>query len=91
VLEIDWTHSSLDRLAIFAALVIAEVWRFDGRTLHVHLLGPDGQYTENTQSRAFPFLPTAELVHFVTMRTSQSETNIVRQFRAWVRERIAAG
>ena len=33
VIEVDWTHSSLDRLAIFAALLVPEVWRFDGQIL----------------------------------------------------------
>jgi Uma2 family endonuclease len=91
VIEVDWTHSSLDRLAIFAALLVPEVWRFDGHDFHVHILGPDGRYTEREQSRAFPFLPMNELARFVAMRSNQSETDIVRQFRTWVRARIAAG
>ena len=91
VIEVDWSHSSLDRLAIFAALLVPEVWRFDGQKLCVHLLGPDGQYAEGKQSRAFPFLPIAEFARFLEMRSNQSETDVVRQFRAWVRKRIAAG
>jgi hypothetical protein len=30
-------------------------------------------------------------VRFMALRSNQGETDIVRQFRAWVRERIAAG
>jgi Uma2 family endonuclease len=91
VIEIDWTHSSLDRLAIFAAMRVPEVWRFDGQTLWIHLLGSDDRYSVSEQSRAFPFLPMNELARFVALRSNQSETDVVRQFRAWVRERIAAG
>jgi Uma2 family endonuclease len=91
VFEIDVTHSSLDRLAIYAALRVPEVWRFDGQTIWVYLLGPDGRHTESERSQAFPFLPMKELTRFMTMRSTLSETELVRQFRAWVRERIAAG
>jgi Uma2 family endonuclease len=90
VIEVNWTHSSLDRLAIFAALLVPEVLRFDGRTLRIHLLGSDVRYSESERSRVFPFLPMPELTRFVAMRSSLSETDIVRQVRAWVRERIAA-
>jgi Uma2 family endonuclease len=91
VVEIDWTHSALNRLSIFAAMQVPEIWCFDGQTLRVYILGPDGHYTESMQSRAFPFLPLAELARFLAMRTSQSETDVIRQFRAWVRDRIMAG
>jgi Uma2 family endonuclease len=90
-LEIDVTHSSLDRLGIYAALRVPEVWRYDGQDLHVHLLGTDGKYTESGQSRVFPFLPVAEVARFLGMLATLSETELLRQFRAWVRDRIAAG
>jgi Uma2 family endonuclease len=90
-LEVDVTHSSLDRLSIYAALGVPEVWRFDGQALAVHLLGTGKTYAESPQSRAFPFLPMTELVRFLGMRAGVSETELVRQFRAWVRDRIAAG
>lgn len=90
VLEIDVTHSSLDRLSIYAALAVPEVWRFDGTRLQVYLLGPDGRHAESDRSRAFPFLPLTELARFLAARSNQGETDLARQFRAWVRERIAA-
>ncbi len=85
------THADIDCLGIYAALGVPEVWRFDGQSLRVMVLGPDGRYTENNQSKAFPFLPLAEVTRFLGMRSGQSETELVRQFRAWVRDRIAAG
>jgi Uma2 family endonuclease len=91
VIEIDWTHSSLNRLAIFAALGVPEVWRYDGTVLHIHLLGSDNRYAEGSHSKAFPFLPIAELARFLAMRSSHSETDLVRQFRTWTKERIANG
>lgn len=89
--EVDISRSSLDRLAIYAVLGVPEVWRFDGQVLHVHLLGPDGRYTESPTSRAFPFLPMNELVRFLGMRATMGETDLLNEFRVWVRDRIAAG
>ncbi len=90
-LEIEVSRSALDRMAIFAAMRIPEVWRWDGETIHIHLLGPDGKYVDSTRSRAFPFLPVHELVRFIKMRHRLSDTAIVQAFRKWVREQKAEG
>ncbi|GGA39058.1 Uma2 family endonuclease [Okeania sp. KiyG1] len=37
-IEIDITSSSLDRLTIYAALGIREIWRFDGKNLFIYCL-----------------------------------------------------
>ena len=42
--EIDITSGWLDRLEIYAALKVPEVWRFDGETLKVLVLGSNGKY-----------------------------------------------
>jgi Uma2 family endonuclease len=91
VFEIDVTHSSLDRLSIYAALGVPEVWRFNGRQLVGHLLSSEGRYQETGQSRAFPFLAMSDIERFMGMRAAQSETELVRRFRAWVRGRIETG
>jgi hypothetical protein len=88
--QIDWTQSSLNRLAIYAVMRLPQVWQYDGQTLRVQLLGADGQYALSQQSQAFPFLPLAELTRFLGMRSTMSETDLLRQFRAWVRGRVAA-
>jgi Uma2 family endonuclease len=90
-IEIDVTHSSQDRLSIYAALGVPEVWRFNGRHLVAHLLGPAGRYQESGRSRAFPFLALADVERFLGMRSAHSETELIRQFRVWVRARVAAG
>jgi Uma2 family endonuclease len=90
VVEIDVSPSALDRMAIYAALRVPEVWCFDGQSLRVRLLRSDGQYEESQQSRAFPFLPLGEVLRFLQLRGTLSETDLLRQFRLWVRQRIAA-
>lgn len=53
VMEIDITHPSLNKLPIFAALGIPEVWRFNEDTLTILKL-VDGEYGEQTESDALP-------------------------------------
>jgi Uma2 family endonuclease len=91
MLEVEISRSFLDRLAIAARLGVPEVWRWDGQTLRVMLLGSDGQYTESERSRALSFLPVAELVRFLLMGATMDETTLLRAFRAWVREQINRG
>ena len=86
VVEIDISRSSRRRLAIYAAMRVPEVWQYDGETLRVYLLGPDGQYQVCEGSRHFPGLPIAQLADFMRRRTEMDEVSLVRLFRQWVRE-----
>lgn len=87
-LEIDVTHSSLDRLAIYASLVVPEVWRLEGDTLTFHLLA-NGQYQEASESRSFPRLRPADLVPFMLQaRQAIDHTVVANAFRQWVRQNL---
>ena len=87
-IEIDISHSSLDRMKIYAALGVPEVWRFDGRSLEVHCLTPDGDYELRTNSPTFPTLPIHRLADFLGKSTAVDEGTLVRRFRAWVRKQV---
>ncbi len=91
VLEVEISRSALNRMNLYAHLRVPEVWRWNGERLRIFLLGPAGHYVETTQSRAFPFLPVAELVRFLQMSADMGETTLLRTFRMWVRERKAQG
>jgi Uma2 family endonuclease len=90
-LEIDITSSSLKRMAIYARLNFPEIWRSEAQTIVCHLLGSDGKYTVSSVSRAIPGLVVADLVPFLNLRGQMDENAIVRQFRAWVRQRFGTG
>jgi Uma2 family endonuclease len=85
-MEVDVASSSLDRMAIYAALKVPEVWRLDQTGLKFHLLGPDGCCSESTHSLAFPFVTPADLSRFLDMRQNMDENAVVQQFRIWVRQ-----
>jgi Uma2 family endonuclease len=84
-LETDITHSSLDRLAIYAVLGVPELWRFDGESLSIFILNEKGRYEEIEHSPTFPFLKPQHILRFLHMRSTHDENAIVRAFRSWVR------
>src|SRR5262249_26959011 len=65
VIEVDVTHTSLDRLKIFAALGVPEVWRSDSRTLQFLHLQDDGTYLSRTISRNFLALRVSAVARFL--------------------------
>lgn len=89
-LEIEISRSLLDRMGILAAMGVPEVWRWDGETLRVCLLTQEGGYRESDKSLAFPFLPLDEFAAFLN-KTGQSETQLIKSFRAWVGDQMTRG
>lgn len=87
-IEIDITSSSVNRERIYAALGIPEIWRFDGETLRIFRLRPDGAYELTEVSPSFPFLPIKEFEEFIDPRPGEDQTSWSKRFRAWVRERV---
>jgi Uma2 family endonuclease len=86
--EIEITHSFLDRLEIAAKLEIPEVWRIDGDELKVLLLQPDGTYSESEWSRSFADFPVKEIVPFLKRSTEVDYLTQMRGFREWVRKQL---
>jgi Uma2 family endonuclease len=88
-IEVEVSRSALDRMAIYAALKVPEVWRYDGEKIYVHVLRLDGQYQIVERSPHFPFLPMQEVEAFLKRRTEMDETRLGKLFRQWVREQMA--
>ncbi|HXG12910.1 MAG TPA: Uma2 family endonuclease [Gemmataceae bacterium] len=88
VIEVDITRSSIDRLRLYAAFGVPEVWRFDGTTIHVLLLTAKGEYEPSDHSPTFPMVPIGELVRFMRQGEAEDDTSMVRAFRAWVRRQL---
>lgn len=82
-IEIDITSSSLDRLSIYAALGINEIWRFDGDNLTIYIL-QNGTYHPQEQSRQFPMLTRTDILYFLNKRGQIGENALIREFRQWL-------
>ena len=61
----DQPRRRLNRMGIYAALGVPEVWRFDGEALRIEQLQADGTYREVTASPGLPFLPPEEVVRWL--------------------------
>jgi len=90
-LEVEVSRSVLNRLGIFAALGIPEIWRYDGQSIQVLLLSSDGTYQPSSVSKALPMVPVGELARFLEKRHTVDETTLLFEFLQWVREQQAAG
>ena len=87
-IEVDVTHSSLDRLAIYAALGVPEVWRVNDQGLTFHVLGANG-YAPAPNSLAFPLVTPSELLDLLALREQMGVNALLRRVRAWFRKKLA--
>jgi Uma2 family endonuclease len=87
-IEVDITRSALDRMGIYSALRVPEIWRFNGRTLRVLLRTDDGSYRQSQRSAAFPDVAVSELTRFAIREGSRDENAVVDELQAWVRTEL---
>ncbi|MEG4226955.1 Uma2 family endonuclease [Microcoleus sp. N9_B2] len=86
-IEIDITSSSLNKLAIYSALRVPELWRYNGRFLNFYQL-VESEYIEIDFSIAFLFLSVAEMVGFFDRTRTTGEIALLKSFRTWVKGKI---
>ena len=84
-IEVEISRSSIDKLAIYADLGVAEVWFYDGESLRMHVLQSDGTYEIKTRSSQLPQLTTEILEGFLARRHESDETTWIRSFHEWAR------
>ena len=84
VIEVDLTHSFLDRFRIWAAIGVAEVWRYDGERVRFHTLEANA-YHEIEESLSLPPMTAEQATVFLELE--RRETAIVwdRAVREWIR------
>src|SRR5262249_46264972 len=90
-LEMDITRSSLDRLGVYAALRIAEVWRCDGESVQVYVLQPGGAYEPRPASPRFPSLPVSEVVPLFQRTEGMSDLTMLDTLRPGFRHGVLPG
>ena len=88
VIEAEVSATAIDKVGVYAALGVPEVWRVSAAQIRVGRLQPDGQYHWGEPSGVFPTLPLGDVLHsFQQPATTSNHVSIVRAFRAWQRER----
>jgi Uma2 family endonuclease len=89
VIEIEISRSALNRMAIYAALGVPEIWTFDGQRLAIFQLDrANEKYREKTNSRSFQFLTAADIQPFLDQIGMEDETRWLRRFAEWVKTEL---
>ena len=84
--EVDITRTSLNRLPVYAALGIGEIWRHDGTRMQFLKLTADSSYQPIERSESLSRLTPSDIDRFLAMFGSADETTIMRAFRDWAHE-----
>ncbi|KHG41660.1 MAG: Uma2 family endonuclease [Aphanizomenon flos-aquae KM1D3_PB] len=85
--EIDITSSSVNKLNIYAALGVAELWRYDGEVLKFYQL-VENQYIEIKFSMTFSLVSVGDINRFIQQSKTMGEIALLKSFRTWVKGKI---
>ena len=86
VVEVDITHTDIDKLQFYASMGISEFWRFNGEIWRIYQLqGSD--YVEVEASPTFSKVPKGKLYEFLG-QARQDEVEAELAFREWVRSLV---
>ena len=91
VLEIDITNSSVNKLPIYANLMVPEIWRYNGKIITVFVLDQaannhTNNYTNIDSSLIFPFLDMNLIPQLIQRSLELGETATLKEFRQWVKK-----
>jgi Uma2 family endonuclease len=83
--EVDVSTDSLDKLPIYAALQIPEIWVFDGKKVFFYQL--DGEkYNQISNSVALTSLSSETLTEFLNLSETKGQTVALKSFRQYLNE-----
>lgn len=85
VVEIVSTRTVADRLELYAALGVPEVWRYDGDRLRILLRAADGAYVDAPAGLAFPRLTADLLGGYLARAGTVDDTSLCLELLEWAR------
>ncbi|WP_373541081.1 Uma2 family endonuclease [Chamaesiphon sp.] len=84
VVEVDITHSDINKPALYASMGVPEFWRYNGREWSIYRVQTN-RYTEVANSPTFPMVSKERLYEFLAVaQTDEVAAEI--NLRQWVRE-----
>jgi len=86
VVEVDITHTDINKNTLYASMGVPEFWRFNGRLWRILQL-VDGAYVERDRSPTFPIVEKTDLFRFLEAAFID-EVAAEIDFRQWVRQQI---
>lgn len=85
VIEVDVTSPSLNKMLIYAALGVSEVWLYKGKNVEFYKLY-GGSYQEISNSVFFPRLSAEKATEFLQLGIKESTLKWIKKVRLWVNE-----
>jgi Uma2 family endonuclease len=86
VVEVDITHTDINKPALYASMGVPEFWRYDGREWLIYQL-QGTEYLEVSNSPTFPIVSKEKLYEFLAV-AQRDEVEAEVNLRAWVRSKI---
>lgn len=80
VVEVDITHTDIDKNHFYAAMGVPEFWRYNGQEWHIFQL-QNGVYQECDRSPTFPWVEKAYLYQFL----AQAQVDEIEAEKVWRR------
>lgn len=84
VVEVDITHTDIEKNKFYAAIGVPEFWRFNGKVWRIYQL-QDGNYVEVESSPTFPQVPRSRLMAFLE-EAKEDEIAAIQSLRAWFKQ-----
>ncbi|WP_019500425.1 Uma2 family endonuclease [Pseudanabaena sp. PCC 6802] len=85
ILEVDITHTDIDKNALYAEMGVPEFWRYNGRTLTIYALEADS-YQEVEVSPTFPGVPKERLYEYLRDCAEVGEKQAKWNLRNWLQQ-----
>ncbi|WP_026785594.1 Uma2 family endonuclease [Planktothrix rubescens] len=87
VVEVDITHTDIDKNRLYAAMGVPEFWSYNGQEWRIYQL-QEKTYQECDRSPTFPGVEKEYLYHFLA-KAQQDEIEAEKEFRSLIQEKIA--
>jgi Uma2 family endonuclease len=88
IVEVDITHTDIDKNQLYASMGVPEFWRFDGQVWHIFQL-QNKIYLETSHSPIFSWVQKEDLYRFLA-QAQVDEVEAEISFRRWVCEQFQA-
>jgi Uma2 family endonuclease len=85
IVEVDITHTDINKNALYAEMGVPEFWRYNGQVLTIYKL-QGGAYQAMEASPTFPDVPKERLYEYLQDCSRVGETQAKRNLRAWLRQ-----
>jgi len=86
VIEVEFSSTALEKVPLYAALGVPELWRYTDQDEHLTVLRNDGEeFRPIGASIELPPLTADVLTRFVASERNSPSTAWLRDVRAWVR------